>query len=417
MGQGNRRTTAESRPGYEDLEEWVRQKVQGFIQDILEEEVTEVLGRTRYERRKGVDGKAGSRNGHGKPRRLSMKAGTIEVRRPRLRGLEERFESRILPLFVRRTRDIGEMLPELYLHGLSKGDFELSLRGLLGDGAPLSASSIQRLKGKWHNEYEAWKQDDLSNCQLVYMWADGLYVKAGLDKEKAALLVIIGAMRDGTKRVLAVESGYRESTTSWKNVLRALKKRGLRSPRLTCADGHLGIWNALSEIFPESEEQRCWNHKIVNVLDQLPKKIQPQARDLLCQLPYAQTQKACERLRDQFKKTFGDHYLKAVQILEKDWERMITFYKFPKEHWVHIRTTNVVESPFAAVRLRTNAAKRYRNVPNATALIWKLLMVAQSRFRRLKAYDLLEHVYLGTEYVDGLSVTTKLEEEEIRKAA
>jgi putative transposase len=402
MGRGDLRIQKESRPSYEDLEEWVRLKVQEFVQEILEEEVTEALGRGRYERRKRVDGGSGSRNGYGKRRRLSLMSGTIEVKRPRVRDSEEKIESRILPLFKRRTRQVSEMIPELYLHGLAKGDFELALRGLLGAGAPLSAGSIQRLKGKWQSEYEQWKQADLSGCELVYLWADGLYVKAGIEKEKAALLVIIGAMRDGTKRVLAVESGYRESTASWASVLRALQRRGLRCPRLTIADGHLGIWSALAEVYPDSEQQRCWNHKIVNVLDQLPRKVQPQARELLCRIPYAETSMECEQLRDQFRRTFGRLYAKAAQILENDWERMVTFYKFPREHWVHLRTSNVVESPFASARLRTNAAKRHRNVSNATALIWKLLMVAERRFRRLKGYELLEDVFKEVRFVDGI---------------
>lgn len=416
MGEGNRKEPEESRPSYEDLEEWVRLKVQAFVQDVLEEEVTEMLGRGKHQRRRMVDGKAGYRNGYGKPRNLSLKTGTIVVRRPRVRDLEGDFESRILPLFCRRSRQMGELLPELYLHGLAKGDFELALRGLLGEGAPLSASSIQRLKGKWENEYEAWKKQDFHDQQVVYLWADGLYVKAGIGRDKAALLVVVGALTDGTKKVLAVESGYRESTRSWTNVLRSLKKRGLGAPRLTIADGHLGIWSALGEIYPESEEQRCWNHKILNVLDQLPRRVQPQAKEVLCKMPYAETQKACETLKAQFNNLFGAAYPKSVDTLQRDWDRMVTFYRFPKEHWVHLRTTNVVESPFAAVRLRTNAAKRYRNTTNATVLIWKLLMVAQSRFRRLKGHHLLQDVYMGSRYVDGIRIRHEKESEE-RKAA
>lgn len=412
MGAGNRKDGEESRPSYEDLEEWVRLKVQDFVQEVLEEEVVALLGRQRHQRRKPVDGKAGYRNGYGKPRNLSLKAGTIVVRRPRVRDLEGDFESRILPLFCRRSREMGELLPELYLHGLAKGDFELALRGLLGDGAPLSASSIQRLKAKWGNEYEAWSNQDLHGEKIVYLWADGLYVKAGIGRDKAALLVVVGARADGTKKVLAVESGYRESTRSWASLLRSLKKRGLQAPRLTIADGHLGIWSALSEVYPESEDQRCWNHKILNVLDQLPRRVQPQAREILCKMPYAETQKACERLKAQFNCVFGAAYPKAVETLGRDWDKMITFYRFPKDHWVHLRTTNVIESPFASVRLRTNAAKRYRNTTNATVLIWRLLMVAESRFRRLKGHHLLHDVYMGAKYVDGIPVADVREHKE-----
>jgi len=396
-----------SRPSFEDLEAWVREEIRAFVQRLLEEEVTALLGRGKSERRRGVDAPSGYRNGHGKPRRLALQAGTITLRRPRVRGLEGRFESRVLPLFSRRTREVGELLPELYLQGLSQGDFELALRGLLGEGAPLSSSSIQRLRAKWEAEYEAWRERDLSGRELVYLWADGLYVKAGLERDKAALLVVIGAFSDGTKEVLAVESGVRESSESWKGVLRRLKARGLACPRLTIADGHLGIWGALCEVYPESEEQRCWNHRILNVLDQVPRRLQGQARALLCEIPYARSRAECERLSRRFAERFGGALPKAVETLRRDWERMVAFYRFPEAHWVHLRTTNVIESPFSAVRLRTNAAKRYKRVPGATALIWKLLMVAQKRFRRLNAPELLAEVYEGVKFVDGKPVRSE----------
>ena len=244
------------------LEEFTRSRIQGWIQDLLEEEVAELLGRRKSERRAAVDAPAGYRNGHGQPRRLAMMAGTIELRRPRVRGLEQRFESRILPLFVRRTEQVSELLPQLYLHGLAQGDFELALRGLLGDGAPLSPSSIERLRAKWQLEFEVWRSRRLDNLELVYAWADGLYVKAGLEDSKAALLVIIGALKDGRKVVLAIEAGQRESKESWARVLRDLFARGLKPWKVTVADGHLGIWSALGELCPEGEEQRCWNHRV-----------------------------------------------------------------------------------------------------------------------------------------------------------
>src|SRR3984893_8972879 len=265
-------------PQWGTLEEFARGRIQSWLQDVLEEEVAELLGRGKSQRRAAVDAPAGYRNGHGKTRRLSMMAGTIEVKRPRVRGLEQRFESRLLPLFVRRTEAVSELLPQLYLHGLALGDFELALRGLLGDGAPLSASAILRLKATWQAQYAAWQQRDLSQVKLVYLWADGIYVKAGLEDSKAALLVLIGADANGRKMVLAVVSGQRESTESWAAVLRDLKRRGLRAPKLTIADGHLGIWSALATIYPESAEQRCWNHKLRNVLDTVPLKHQPEVK-------------------------------------------------------------------------------------------------------------------------------------------
>jgi putative transposase len=396
-----------SRVVYGELEAWAREKIQRFLQDVLEEEVTEFLGREKSERSQVVDGSKGYRNGYGKPRQLAMSNGTIRLKRPRVRDCEEKFESQVLPVFKRRTEEVGQLLPELYLHGLAKGDFELALRGLLGEGAPLSASSIGRLKAKWQLEYEAWKQQDLSELELVYAWADGIYVKAGLEKEKAALLVIIGATTDGEKRLLACESGQRESKLSWAAILRDLKARGLNAPRLTIADGHLGIWSALSEIRPESQQQRCWNHKILNVLDALPKKEQPAAKELLRGMASSETQAECEKQRDAFVKRYQKSYPKAAETLLRDWERMITFYTFPKEHWPHLRTTNVVESPFAAIRLRTDAAKRYKRVSNATAMIWKLLRVAERSFRRLKGYDLLPKVFQGKQFADGLLLKAK----------
>src|SRR5215470_2433221 len=395
---------AAKRAQWAALEEFTRSRIADWIQDLLEEEVVEFLGRRKSKRRVAVDGPEGYRNRYGKVRRLSMMAGTIELRRPRLRGLEQRFESRILPLFVRRTEQVSELLPQLYLHGLAQGDFELALRGLLGEGAPLSPSSIERLGAKWQLEYEAWRSQRLDELDVVYAWADGLYVKAGLEDSKAALLVIVGALRDGRKVVLAIDSGERESKESWARVLRDLRDRGLRPWKVTVADGHLGIWSAFGEIFSAAAQQRCWNHRITNVIDRMPKKVWPQAKELLRKMPYAESRAACERLRDQFVRCYGKLYRKAAETLCRDWERMVTFYSFPKDHWTHLRTTNPVESPFSAVRLRTDAAKRFKKVANAEALIWKILLVAEQKFRRLNSPELLEKVYQGTEFIDGVEI-------------
>ena len=210
-----------------------------------------------------------------------MSSGTITLRRPRVRGVEERFESRVLPLFARRTKELGALLPELYLHGLAEGDFELAMRGLLGEGAPLSKSSIRRLRAGWTAEFEEWSQRRLEGREVVYVWADGIYVKAGLERDKAALLVVLGAMGDGTKEVLALRSGYRESVESWSEVSRDLKARGIEAPRLLMADGNAAIWGAVRQVWPEAGEQRCWNHKMRNVLDRLPQREQSEAKDLL----------------------------------------------------------------------------------------------------------------------------------------
>ena len=391
-------------PTWDTLEAFVRTQIQTTMQSVLEEELSVFLGRGKSARRADIDSAAGYRNGYGKPRRLALSCGTIELRRPRARNLDERFESRVLPLFARQSREVNALLPELYLHGLSKGDFELALRGLLGDGATLSPGSIERLRGKWQADYDAWCAHDLSDRELVYVWADGVYVKAGLEKEKAALLVVIGAMADGTKEVPAVVPGYRESTESWKTLFADLKQRGLDVPKLMVADGAAGAWAAASAVWPETREQRCWNHKIVNVLDALPKLMQAMARELLCAIPYAKSRAEAVRLRERFAKAFRRTHPRAVAILERDWERMVAFYDFPKEHWKHLRTTNVVESPFAAVRLRTDAAKRFKKTTNATAMIWRLLLVAERRFRKIDAPSLASAVYRGVVFEDGVKV-------------
>jgi len=392
-----------SRQVWDFLEELVRTKVREFIQTLLEDEVTELLRRGKSERREALDSMPIYRNGYGKGRKLTLGCGTITVRRPRVRGLGERFESRILPLFARRSKEVNQLIPQLYLHGLAEGDFDLALRGLLGEEAPISASTVARLKEQWQAEWEQWRRRSLVGLELVYMWVDGVYIKAGLEKAKSALLVIIGGLSNGRKVILAVEPGYRESSESWAEVLRDLKNRGLNCPRLVVGDGHLGIWSALSNVYPDALEQRCWNHKMRNVLDKLPKKAQGPAKSELQGIVYSESREMAEARRDDFVSWCRkEGYDRAAGALEQDWERMVTFYRFPEEHWKHIRTTNVVESPFAALRLRTDAAKRYKKVANATAVTWKMLLIAEQRFRKLDAPDKMKLVYLGIDLLEGV---------------
>lgn len=397
-------------PVWETLETYARGEIQQFVQRLLEEEVDDLLGRSKSARRTEASA-PGYRNGHAKPRKLALSNGTITIARPRVRNLEARFASRLLPLFKRRTEEVGALLPELYLHGLSLGDFELALRGLLGDGAPLSASSIVRLKQDWHRQYTTWARRSLADLELVYLWADGVYVKAGLEQEKAALLVLIGATATGEKVILAVESGHRESTESWGAVLRDLKARGLSAPKLTIADGHLGIWSALGTVYPSSAEQRCWNHKLRNVLDVVAKKHQPEVKRALQAIASAETRPECERLKRAFEKANALAHPKAIARLDRDWERMTSYYAFPQEHWTHLRTTNIIESPFAAVRLRTGAAKRFKKVENATALIWKVLLVVEQHFRKLNAPHLTAEVYADVKYCDGVRAVNTAREQ------
>ena len=406
---------SQSSPVYETLERWVRHSIQGMLQSVLEEELKDFLGRESYSREQTLDGRPGRRNGHGKERRLGLSCGTIVVRRPRVRDTNEPFESKILPLFARNSQEVSNLLPELYLHGLAKGDFELALRGLLGDSAPLSRNSIDRLRAKWSLEMKAWSKASLADETIVYLWADGIYVKAGLEKEKAALLVIIGANIHGDKKLLAVSSGYRESKESWLEVLLDLNRRGMKAPKLCVADGLASFWAALAEVWPTASEQRCWNHKMVNVLDRLPRKLQAACKEMLREIVYAPSREKAEAGRDAFLAKFSKEHPKATDTLNRDWERMVAFYDFPSTHWKHLRTTNIIESPFASARLRTAAAKRFRNVEKATVLLWKLLMVAEKRFRKLNDPERLVTVWQGQRFVNGEPVPTPIPTVEVAR--
>ena len=246
---------------------------------------------------------------------------------------------------------------------------------------------------------------------MVYLWCDGVYIKAGLEKEKAVVLVVLAALSDGSKVVVSVSTGYRESTQSWSEVLRDLKRRGMGCPRLVIADGHLGIWGALRNVFPQADKQRCWNHRILNLLAKIPKRVHQSALLMLRQIPYAETRQEAQRLKQVFQHWCRQKGLtQAAELIDQDWDRMVTFYDYPKAQWQHLRTTNPVESPFAGLRLRTDAAKRFKKVENAQAVIWKMLLVAEKRFRRLKAPELMKDVYQGAKYVNGVPVNEVSEE-------
>jgi len=388
---------------YRELEEFARGKIREHLQELLEQEVTEWLGRHKSERKINASEQLGYRNGYGKTRRFTLSMGTIEIRRPRVRSLDERFASKVLPLFKRQTQQVRDLIPELYLHGLASGDFELALRGLLGEGAPLSASSLRRLKEKWESEYEQWKSTAVEEKDWAYFWADGIYVKAGLGKEKAALLVVIGVHWDGSKRFLALEAGYRESKESWALVLRELKSRGVNSARLFVGDGNLGLWAAVGEVYPQAQEQHCWNHKMLNVIDAVSKKDQVEVKKHLTTMMYAESRQEALKERKKFEQAF-EHNPKAVKTVVENWERLTTYYDFPREHWKHLLTSNVVESPFSRVRLRTTASRRFKSQVNATCLIWKTMMVAEKSFRKLDAPQLVEKVARGTKYDNGKEI-------------
>ncbi len=394
MSKKNIDRSVESRVCFEQLEEWVREQIQFYVQELLEDEVTQLLGRRKNERRREVDAPGGYRNGYGKERRLTLSCGTIKLRRPRVRDLEERFESRVLPLFAKRTQEVRDLIPELYLHGLAEGDFDLALRGLLGEEAPLSPSTVARLKEKWQGEMEAWQSRRLDDLEVVYLWADGVYIKAGLEKEKAVILVVIAALSDGTKVVVSVSSGYRESTQSWSEVLRDLKERGMNPPRLVMADGHLGIWGALRNVFPEADEQRCWNHRIVNLLAKIPKGRHKAALLVLRQIPYAETRQEASKSKDD----------SNIGVAREDWRQRPDRPGLGSDGDVlQLSQTAVATSAddqSSGVSLLCSAtANRCRSKvqESSRAVIWKMLLVAEKRFRRLKAPHLMKDVYQGAQ--------------------
>ena len=355
------------------------------------------------------------RNGRGKERRVTVGSGTLAIRAPRVNdqrvdeetGERQRFSSKILPRYARRSPKVTDGLPVLYLHGLSSGDFGPALRELLGeDASGLSPSSISRLTEKWREEHRAFKRRRLEFVRYAYLFADGVHVKVRLGEDKRlCLLVIIGVREDGRKELLAVEDGYRESTDSWAEVLRDLKGRGLNEPKLVTGDGALGLWAALADVFPHAREQRCWVHKTANVLDALPKRVHPQAKRMLHEVVEAPTRKDASRAIDSFVGEFEPKWPKAAEKLTKDHEALLAFYDFPAEHWRHLRTTNPIESTFATVKLRTKVTKGAGSKDAALAMAYKLLDSAQDRWRLFNGTALVKEVLDGVQFKDGERVT------------
>jgi len=329
------------------LEQLAREGARQMLEWALEAEVEEFLGRERYARSTEF---RGYRNGFQRPREVVMGAWSVPVRAPRVSDVPEGcsgFESEILPKKQRLTHDTQLLFAQLYLEGLSSGDFEPVFRKLLGETAPLSANTILRLKERWGEEYEAWRQRRLDHARFVYVWADGIYLGAGLEKQNSCLLTLLGARPDGTKELLAMEIGYRESKDSWADVLRSLRDRGLSEPLAFIADGNLGIWAALTDVFPTARRQRCWNHRLMNVMDKVPRRLQRMVRSRLYQLYTAPTQKECEASRDELAEWLREHaQVAAAETLLRDWDDFVTFYDFPTPHWFHIRTTDEIVKPY-----------------------------------------------------------------------
>ncbi len=390
-----------------DLDVIAREGARRLLVSALEAEVTEFLGRQRYERADsdGAEaGRAGYRNGYGKARRVTLGTGTVAVRAPRVRETSEPFSSQVLPSYQRRSKAVQELIPELYVQGLATGDFEPALRGLLGERAALSPSTVVRLKQQWESEYETWRTRSLADHRYAYLWCDGVYPKAGLQGDKTAFLVVLGVNENGQKEPLAIIEGYRESTESWAEVLRDLKGRGLSDPRLFCGDGALGLWGAINEVYPKADHQRCWCHKMRNVLACLPKRLHEDVKRLLRRMYDAETKAESETLMQQFAETYGREYPRAVECLLKDREALLAYFAYPKQHWISLKTTNPIESIFATVKLRTNATRRIKSPRSALYLIFQLIVRAEKRWRRINAPQMVTKVLAGVTFEDGLEV-------------
>jgi transposase-like protein len=389
------------------LDELAREGARRMIAAALELEVEEYLARHRGERDAGGRAQV-VRNGRAQRRRLTVGAGTMSIEAPRVNdkrvvdGERQRFTSKILPPYLRKSPKVTEVLPLLYLHGLSTGDFRQALPTLLGDDAAgLSPSAVTRLLAAWQEEYRRWRARSLADRDYVYVWADGVHFNVRLDDERLAALVLVGARPDGTKEVIAIEDGYRESTESWSTLLRELKKRGLQAPVVAVGDGALGFWAAVREVWPETKDQLCWVHKIANVLDRLPKSIQPRAKQALHAMMYAESKAECEREIEKFVDEYAAKYPKAVASLVENRDRLLTFFAFPAEHWKHLRTTNPIESTFATVKLRQRVTKGAGSRSAGLAMAFKLMQTAQRTWRRLDAHGLLPLVRAGVCFVDG----------------
>ncbi len=353
------------------------------------------------------------RNGCANERTLVSGVGALKVRAPRVNdrrvdedGNKFRFTSEILPPYLRRTKSVEELIPWLYLKGISTGDFSDALKALLGPAAPgLSATTVVRLKQVWREEYETWSKRSLEGQRFVYLWADGIYSNIRLDDERQCLLVVIGALADGRKQLLAVHDGFRESELSWTELLEDLKRRGLEvPPKLAVGDGGLGFWAALQKVYPTTREQRCWVHKTANVLDKLPKSMQGKAKSALHNIYLAESRTAAEGAMDHFAGLYEVKYPKAVACLEKDREVLLTFYDFPAEHWGHLRTTNPIESTFATVRLRQRRTKGCGSREASLTMVFMLARQAEARWRRLNGSELIVHVLEGKKFKDGVMV-------------
>jgi putative transposase len=389
------------------LTEVLRSGAQRLLAEAIEAEVAEWIASRAH-----VTDAAGRRqvvrNGYLPKRSILTGIGPVDVEQPRIldrRGeAGEAFSSKILPPYLRKTRSLEELIPWLYLKGVSTGDFSEALSALVGPQAEgLSASTVTRLKAVWEEEFQEWNGRSLAGKQYVYVWADGVHFNVRLEEDRQCILVLLGVTPEGKKELIAVADGYRESDQSWKELLLDAQARGLVvDPKLATGDGALGFWKALDQVYPSTRGQRCWVHKTANVLDKLPKRIQPGAKDALHQIWMAETRQDAERAFDLFLATYGAKYPKACECLSKDRAELLTFYDFPAEHWKHLRTTNPIESTFATVRLRHRRTKGSGSRAACLTMVYKLMQSAAKRWRLLNGSQLLDDVIQGVQFIDGI---------------
>jgi len=387
------------------LDTLLREGARTLLQSAIEAEVAEYLAAHR-DARDEQGRQLVVRNGHLPERDLVTGVGPVRIEQPRVRDRREgkRFSSQLLPPFMRRVPSVDALIPVLYLKGISTGDFSEALEAILGPNATgLSSANIVRLKEGWQKDYETWAARDLSGKRYVYWWADGVYFNVRLEPDRPCMLVLMGTLEDGTKELVAVWDGQREGKESWTEVLRALKARGLtQGPKLAVGDGALGFWAALEEVFPEAREQRCWVHKTANVLDKLPKRVQPHAKTLLHEMYLAPTKADASKAFERFIREYEAKYPKAAECLRKDRDVLFTFYDFPAEHWAHLRTSNPIESTFATVRHRTRQTKGCGSRLATLTMVFKLATQAEKHWRRLNGYELLSKVIQGVKFTDGV---------------
>jgi putative transposase len=390
------------------LSDILRDGAQRLLSQAVEAEVTEWVA--SHAHLKNSDGhRQVVRNGHLPKRTITTGVGPIEVEQPRvldrrMEGEAEPFSSKILPPYLRKTKSVEELIPWLYLKGVSTGDFNEALAALVGPNCPgLSASTVTRLKTCWEDEFQEWSKRSLKEKQYVYLWADGVHFNIRLEEDRQCILVLMGATADGRKELIAVVDGFRESEQSWKGLLLDVKARGLVvDPKLATGDGALGFWKALRQVFPATREQRCWVHKTANVLDNLPKRLQPEAKEKIHDIWMAATRADAERAFDLFVATYEAKYPKATGCLSKDRDVLLTFYDFPAEHWIHLRTTNPIESTFATVRLRHRRTKGNGSRTACLTMVFKLMQSASKRWRLLNGSQLMPEVIAGVQFIDGI---------------